>query len=232
MSSYQAALEFDRKLIELIKANPMLYEKDLRSSPYTDMKKKFELWSHIATSLDCDTKYCLLKWKSLRGKYRREVAKLGKEPTWELFDQMKFIDKHIKYQGTQRNLKSPEHQSVPFNCNMEAEQLIEEIHDEDYDDDPLQEAMDEQISTFVPYNNSRERMFPCQQQQMQTVIPNSTTTTIISPMQNSGAMKRIEALLEGLGEHNRNKAEKRIVAYLCKCQLKTLSNQDVDDVDI
>ncbi|XP_061398970.1 uncharacterized protein LOC133334654 [Musca vetustissima] len=217
MSVFRTDMEFDRKLIELIKANPMLYEKDLRSSPYTDMKKKFELWSHIATSLNCDTKYCLLRWKSLRGKYRREVAKLGKEPTWELFDQMKFIDKHIKYQGTQRNLKSPEHQSVPYNCNMEAEQLIEEIHDEDYDDDPLQEAMDEQISTFHT-----------------TILPtnNTTTTTIISPMQNSGTMKRIEALLEGLGEHNRSKAEKRIVAYLCKCQLKTLSNEDVDDVNI
>lgn len=44
-------------------------------------------------------KYCILRWKSLRGKYRREVGKLGKESGWELLERMKFIDKHIKYQG-------------------------------------------------------------------------------------------------------------------------------------
>lgn len=131
--------------------------------------------------------------------------------------------------STQRNLKSPEHQSVPFNYSMEAEQLIEEIHDED--DDPLQEAMDEQISTFVPSYASREKIFPNQI----TVLPTTTTTCATSPIQYNGTMKRIEALLEGLGEHNRIKAEKRIVAYLCKCQLKTLNNDghvDIDDVDI
>lgn len=119
MFVFQMDLDFDRKLIDLIKANPMLYEKDLRSTPYTDMKKKFELWSHIATSLNSDSKfsqmwtisvsinnmsflpakYCLLRWKSLRAKYRREAGKLGKESAWELFEQMKFIEKHIKYQG-------------------------------------------------------------------------------------------------------------------------------------
>ncbi|XP_075162057.1 uncharacterized protein LOC142234763 isoform X1 [Haematobia irritans] len=224
MSGFPIDLEFDRKLIDLIKANPMLYERDLRSSPYNDMKKKFELWSHIGQSLNRDTKDCLLRWKSLRAKYRREMAKLGKESGWELLDNMKFIEKHIKYQGrTQRNLKSPEHQSVPFNYSMEAEQLIEEIHDED--DDPLQEAMDEQISTFVPsaYTN-KEKVFSS---------PSTTlNTTGGSGTQYSGTMKRIEALLEGLGGENQHKAEKRIVAYLCKCQLKTLNNEDVDEVDI
>lgn len=57
MFVFQMDLDFDRKLIDLIKANPMLYEKDLRSTPYTDMKKKFELWSHIATSLNSDSKF-------------------------------------------------------------------------------------------------------------------------------------------------------------------------------
>lgn len=44
-------------------------------------------------------KYCILRWKSLRAKYRRESAKLGKDTDWVLYDNMKFIEKHIKYQG-------------------------------------------------------------------------------------------------------------------------------------
>ncbi|XP_037807154.1 uncharacterized protein LOC119600744 [Lucilia sericata] len=219
MSVFHTDIDFDSKLIDLVRANPILYEKDLRTTPYMDMKKKFELWSHIATSLNRDTKYCILRWKSLRAKYRREMVKLGKESDWVLFDEMKFIERHIRYQSTQRNLKSPEHQTVPVNySNMDAEQLIEEV----LDDDPLQEAMDEQNSTFTPFKDKTINSPPAS---MDANKPSTSSQYI-------GTMKRIEALLEGLGDHNRSKAEKRIVAYLCKCQLKSLNNEDVDDIDI
>lgn len=56
MSLFHTDIDFDSKLIDLVEANPILYERDLRSTPYTDMKKKFELWSHIATSLNRDGK--------------------------------------------------------------------------------------------------------------------------------------------------------------------------------
>lgn len=125
---------------------------------------------------------------------------------------------------SQRSLKSPEHQSVPLNYStMDAEQLIEEV----LDDDPLQEAMDEQNSTFIPY---REKVLvsPPANLDVYKTSPSGST----SNAQYSGTMKRIEALLEGLGDHNRSKAEKRIVAYLCKCQLKSLNNEDIEDIDI
>ncbi|XP_065360350.1 uncharacterized protein LOC135954199 [Calliphora vicina] len=223
MSVFHTDLEFDSKLIELVRANPILYEKDLRTTPYMDMKKKFELWSHISTTLNRDTKFCILRWKSLRAKYRREMVKLGKESDWVLFEDMKFIERHIRYQSTQRNLKSPEHQTVPVNySNMDAEQLIEEI----LDDDPLQEAMDEQNSTFMPFRDKTLQPSP------PTIDANKASSSNSSTTQYSGTMKRIEALLEGLGDNNRSKAEKRIVAYLCKCQLKSLNNEDVNDIDI
>lgn len=113
---------------------------------------------------------------------------------------------------------------------MDAEQLIEEIHEDD-DDDPLQEAMDEQISTFVPYNRE-SKVFPTNTYVMPTQELSKPVVAASSSVQYNGTMKRIEALLEGLGEENRSKAEKRIVAYLCKCQLKALNNEDVENVDI
>lgn len=57
MSGFHTDIDFDSKLIDLVRANPILYEKDLRTTPYMDMKKKFELWSHIATSLERDSKF-------------------------------------------------------------------------------------------------------------------------------------------------------------------------------
>lgn len=106
---------------------------------------------------------------------------------------------------------------------MDAEQLIEEI----LDDDPLQEAMDEQNSTFMPFSDKQLHGSP------PSIDPNNKPSTSSSNnSNNSGTMKRIEALLEGLGDNNRPKAEKRIVAYLCKCQLKALNNEDVNDIDI
>lgn len=52
MSVFHTDTEFDSRLIDLVKANPILYEKELRTTPYMDMKKKFSLWSHISTSLN------------------------------------------------------------------------------------------------------------------------------------------------------------------------------------
>lgn len=45
------------------------------------------------------------------------------------------------------------------------------------------------------------------------------------------AMKRIEALLQGLGA-NRIKAEKKVLAYLCKCNLRALNDEQIDDIFI
>lgn len=91
---------------------------------------------------------------------------------------------------------------------MEAEQLIEQLPIED---DPLQEAMEEQAIA------------------LDAKKPNPLVST---PTTTTSCLKRIETLLEGLDEDNRTKAEKRIVAYLCKCQLKFLENESIDDIVI
>lgn len=48
---------FDSKLVDLVRANPLLYEKEVRSSPYNLMKKKTELWRSIASSLGVESKF-------------------------------------------------------------------------------------------------------------------------------------------------------------------------------
>lgn len=51
--------EFDNRLIELVRANPSLYEREVRSTPYDSSRKKRELWCSIATSLKTDGKFAV-----------------------------------------------------------------------------------------------------------------------------------------------------------------------------
>ncbi|XP_054733405.1 uncharacterized protein LOC129241210 isoform X2 [Anastrepha obliqua] len=211
-------LDFDTKLVDLVRANPLLYEKEVRSSPYNLMKKKAELWRSIASSLGVETKYCVIRWKNLRDKFRRELQRLQemdrkaggvktpKGSTWHLLNKMSFLESHIRLHCS-HSTKCPANNIRSSWIEMDAEQLIEQVTNED---DPLQEAMDEQTVTFDTKKSDN--------------VVNSPPVTSF--------MKRIESLLEGMDVVNRTKAEKRIVAYLCKCQLKSLENESIDDVVI
>ncbi|KAL9901762.1 uncharacterized protein LOC119645105 [Glossina fuscipes] len=186
--------DFDSKLINLIKANRILYTKELRSNPYAGERKKLELWRHIATSLGCETKYCILRWKYLQAKNQPQKQKLGKQT-----GVISFLQKSHRYKVRKENqFKNNERQIFPMDAEQ---QVIETI----CDDDELQETMDEQSisqSNSAPVNNN----------------------------QHNATLKRIEALLEGLGIENRQKAENHIIAYLCKCQLRTLNNEEIDNI--
>ncbi|XP_014088790.3 transcription factor Adf-1 [Bactrocera oleae] len=209
--------DFDFKLVDLVRANALLYVNEVRISPYNLMKKRNEIWRSIASSLGVETKYCVIRWKNLRDKYRRESQKaqeLGRKAggiksaqgsTWNLLDKMSFLDHHTRVHSSTSTKSAAENIRSSWS-EMEAEQLIEQLPNED---DPLQEAMDEQTVAL-------------ETKKPEPIV--STTTTTAS------CLKRIETLLEGLDEENRTKAEKRIVAYLCKCQLKFLENESIDDI--
>lgn len=57
----------------------------------------------------------------------------------------------------------------------------------------------------------------------------SESAEILSP---SSSFLQIDQMLAQLGEPQRNRAERRITAFLLKCQLRSLSNQSVEDLAI
>uniref|UniRef100_A0A6P4EKY3 LOW QUALITY PROTEIN: transcription factor Adf-1 n=1 Tax=Drosophila rhopaloa TaxID=1041015 RepID=A0A6P4EKY3_DRORH len=195
--------EFDTRLIELVRANPKLYERELRSTPYEGNKKRnTEIWRSISTSLNTDAAACVSRWKHLVAKQHRELAKEksgGTASDWSLLPQLHFLQRHL-YPNNHRNSGDVTRNSL---------KSIEEVNDEE---DPLQEAMDEQLAVAgAPLP-----------------APNPAPAAPATPAKT----KRIEALLEGLGEANRIKAEKRILAYLCKCNLRALNEEPIDDIVI
>ncbi|XP_017074163.1 transcription factor Adf-1 [Drosophila eugracilis] len=196
--------EFDTRLIELVRANPKLYERELRSTPYEAHKKRnSEIWRSISTSLNTEVSSCVSRWNHLVAKQRRELAKEksgGTGSDWSLLPHLHFLQHHHQ----------PINHRNPGEVRRNSLKSIEEVNDEE---DPLQEAMDEQLA----------------------VAATAAPPTIPAPAQAAApvrAEKRIEALLEGLGEANRIKAEKRILAYLCKCNLRALNDEQIDDIVI
>ncbi|KAH8360573.1 uncharacterized protein LOC110189939 [Drosophila serrata] len=210
--------DFNMRLIELVRANPNLYERELRTTPYdTNKKRKTEIWRSISASLKTDVNTCIRTWNHLVAKLRRESEKEksgGTGSDWSLLPHMRFLQQP-HHSGNHRsvvdtNWRSPKPQSP-----------IEEVHNEE---DPLQEAMDEQLATAgaaalaLPLPPAANHA---------TGAPPPTTTPVSAEL-----LKRIEALLEGLGDANRVKAEKRILAYLCKCNLRALNEEQIDDIVI
>ncbi|KAH8371186.1 hypothetical protein KR093_006412, partial [Drosophila rubida] len=204
---------FDHRLIEFVRANPILHKRDLRNSPYDTRKKKRELWCSIATSLETDVQTCITRWRYMLDKLRRELLKDHSD--WSLLEKLRFLGQH---KNSGRQLQQAVTTSAHINVSWRAlspGQLIDHAADDD-EDDALQEAMDEQHVAPQP----------------QPPPPSSSLVVAgSSGNSNDDLMKRIEALLQGLGT-NRSKAEKKIVAYLCKCTLRSLNDEQIDDIFI
>lgn len=155
----------------------------------------------------------------MREKLRRELPK--EQSDWSLLEKLRFVGQHKKQhkhntRSAERQLQQPQSlpevtTSGPMHVSWHAQSPI--VNDED---DALQEAMDEQ-NVPVPAAT--------------TTIITANATAPAAGTSSEDLMKRIEALLQGLGA-NRCKAEKKIVAYLCKCSLRALNDEQIDDVFI
>ncbi|XP_068143254.1 transcription factor Adf-1 [Drosophila tropicalis] len=208
--------DFDILLIDLVKANPILWERQSRSSPYKELRTRdTELWKSIATSLKTDVLACTRRWNNLRQKVRRELAKEkdGEASDWTLMPKLRFLQQpSYNHRNSERQQTNNRQLQPPNNVGWSS-QNGEQVHDED---DQLQEAMDEQQAAALPPAG-----IPSQTSEKANPSTVPFTTDVI---------KRIESLLEGLGPPNREKAEKRILTYLCKCNLRSLNNEEIDDI--
>ncbi|KAL7741266.1 hypothetical protein ACLKA6_015149 [Drosophila palustris] len=59
------------------------------------------------------------------------------------------------------------------------------------------------------------------------IIQQAATT---STQTNTSLLSKVQMLLDGLSEDQRRQAERKIVHFLCECQIKTLDGQEIEDV--
>ncbi|XP_044267451.1 transcription factor Adf-1-like isoform X2 [Tribolium madens] len=98
-SKEKESASFDdlRRFIDKIKNSPILYHHRYSGGSYG--KQKLEHWIEIAKVFGVPVKECLARWRTLRERYSRErrMQNAGVSvKKWELFDELSFLDQHVK----------------------------------------------------------------------------------------------------------------------------------------
>lgn len=84
-----------------------------------------------------------------------------------------------------------------------------------------------------------EKLFGTVISNMETVLQQSkdclhlmqhAATTTPPALTNNSLLSKVQMLLDGLGAEQRRQAERKILHFLCECQIKTLDGQEIEDV--
>ncbi|XP_032293985.1 uncharacterized protein [Drosophila virilis] len=134
--------------------------------------------------------------------------------------------------------------SIPVMLEQEEEQeQVEE--DEDETEENLTEELTGDSSAVIESVLADDQLVPSAEKLMGTVISNMETVLQQSkdclqalqqaanaPAQptTTSLLSKVQMLLDGLGPEQRRQAERKIVHFLCECQIKTLDGQEIEDV--
>ncbi|XP_013099858.1 uncharacterized protein LOC106082083 [Stomoxys calcitrans] len=126
------------QLIELIKANPILYDKKYRNPRYRE--EKIEKWAEVASQLRRDPSTIRIRWKTLRDTYIRERRRKFKEDekddsershyTWKYYHHLEFLDNHLK--ETSANFKIEENDD-DFNQFIQDSSVYNDVGEVEYE---------------------------------------------------------------------------------------------------
>uniref|UniRef100_A0A1A9WT84 MADF domain-containing protein n=1 Tax=Glossina brevipalpis TaxID=37001 RepID=A0A1A9WT84_9MUSC len=238
-TSHKKNRPFDFKLIDLVEPHPVLYLRQIPGmSSFEVMKTKNNIWQQIALEMGQDVKFCLSRWNNLRGQFQKELRhctelcpKSGKirGSSWPYLERLRFLEHTLQYNKPKKPRLSKRKQEE-----------LQQMQD-DWNDDDKSENMDK--SSDIEIHNIQDMTPPIGEEDnpvtesytedsdyglIEEVVeevmgPDSST---MSPSN----LEKIEALLFGFEGENRNRVERRITAFLCKCQLRILSQQDIDDL--
>ncbi|KAH8371494.1 hypothetical protein KR093_007704 [Drosophila rubida] len=246
-TSYKKNRPFDFKLIDHVEPNFLLYKRQTGLSNYDMMKAKTEAWSRIAEVMECDVDFCLMRWNNLHYQYRKESRRPGGS-TWPYFERLQFLSR-----GKVRTNCPPQQQQLP-------PQYIELPRDHDdtlVDQDAWQSYNDcvvMQVNEIEPHADStlvieeiiesndhllHEEIIYEEEQLAQSRIessvqtmPASTADTQISQLLTSPANDylKMNSILKQLQGNHKRLAERRILAFALKCQLRALVAEPIDDL--
>ncbi|XP_037815117.1 uncharacterized protein LOC119605862 [Lucilia sericata] len=89
----------EERLIEAIRKRPFIFDK--QSLMYRNKLAREKAWKSVSQVVGVSVKQCMARWRSLRDRYVREIAKakdpdsVGR-PTWRYMKQLSFIEQHVK----------------------------------------------------------------------------------------------------------------------------------------
>ncbi|BFF99325.1 transcription factor Adf-1 [Drosophila madeirensis] len=222
-TSYKRNRPFDFKLIDLVEPHPVLYRRTGLST-YDAMKTKTDIWTQIAKIMGCEVDFCLMRWNNLHYQFRKEFRRADTTgSSWPYLERLRFLA-NIRPSGAKSKVKAAAATPAPGQATetptvaweeyndgsgieLENAFIIEEIIEEVEGSDEImhEEIIYEDVEGPKPQNSSTETQ---------------------------NYFLKMDEILEQLKEPQRQRAERRIMAFLLKCQLCALHNQSVDDLVI
>ncbi|KAH8263427.1 hypothetical protein KR044_009012 [Drosophila immigrans] len=117
--------------------------------------------------------------------------------------------------------------NIPLNNTVDSSvsAFIESVEDEDEAQDDVDAAPSAEKLIGAVISNM-ETVLQQSKDCLQVIQQAASTST---PASNS-LLSKVQMLLDGLSAEQRRQAERKIVHFLCECQIKTLDGQEIEDV--
>ncbi|XP_013107864.1 uncharacterized protein LOC106087384 [Stomoxys calcitrans] len=244
-TSHKKNRPFDFKLISLVEPHPVIYMRQIPGmSMFEMMKTKNKIWQEIAAQMGFPVQFCLSRWNNLRGQFQKELKhcnelcpKSGviRGSTWPYLDRLRFLECTVQaYKPKKERIpkkKQKEPQDVPEESDdiWESDDTDTKFHDEIGSDFHIELATTSGQEEQIVQHDLEEHFsdtYSIIEEIAEEVV--GTEDTIIEDT--TDTLRRIETLFEGFEGETRVRIEKRIMAFLCKCQLRALNQQGVEDL--
>ncbi|KAH8314723.1 hypothetical protein KR074_012127 [Drosophila pseudoananassae] len=217
-TSYKKNRPFDFKLIDLVEPNPVLYQRSGLSN-YEAMKAKADIWARIAETMGCDVDFCLMRWNNLHYQFRKEFRRADSSgSTWPYLERLRFLA--LNPQRPRNKNKGKDKDSPDKSESVSHGATLWEAYE---DGETLG-----QPGTFIIEEIIEENDQIIQEEIIYEELDSESAETL-SP---TSSFLQVDRMLAQLREPHRKRAERRITAFLLKCQLRSLSNQSVEDLII
>lgn len=186
--------------------------------------------------------FCLSRWNNLRGQFQKELKhsnelcpKTGliRGSTWPYLERLRFLECTVQaYKPKKEKLRKRKAKEI---CEEPQEsEHVWQSDDSDTkmggdmdDNDLMKDLEDDGQETTNPMEDSYEDSYAIIEEIAEEVVGTEEHIEIESSMDN---YHKIQSLLMDFEGETRRRIERRLMAFLCKCQLRSLSHQGIEDL--
>ncbi|TMW51682.1 hypothetical protein DOY81_003228 [Sarcophaga bullata] len=250
-TSHKKNRPFDFKLIDLVEPHPVLYLRQIPGmTTFEMMKTKNSLWQQIATEMGHPVQFCLNRWNNLRGQFQKELkhsnelcpkSGLIRGSTWPYLNRLRFLEctvqanKIKKEKVSKRKLRELEEmeQESEWKDDDDEESILSE---EEFETDMFKvEDITEEVQepqTLEEDIYVEDESYSIIEEIAEEIVGSETVEESDDFASNNSLenYQKMQSILADFDEGSLHIIERRLCAFLCKCQLRALSNQSIDDL--
>ncbi|XP_061395580.1 uncharacterized protein LOC133331194 [Musca vetustissima] len=246
-TSHKKNRPFDFKLISLVEPHPVIYMRQIPGmSSFEIMKTKNKVWQEIANEMGYPVQFCLSRWNNLRGQFQKELKhcnelcpKSGviRGSTWPYLERMRFLECTVQaYKPKKERERKRKPKEIPdllqeANNFWESDESNSKMPEDNEEDNDMGSDFHIELHTTEHEGTHQlEEQFSDSFSIIEEIAEEIVGTEDTIVEDTTDTIRRIEALYMGFDGDSRERIERRIMAFLCKCQLRALNHQGIEDL--